>query len=246
LHNLTTKGPGSLDSDNSPSRPRRFVIDLNQAGGTTGGTATRSRSISRSGRWPKLLLILGTAILLICALAAGGIYFWWQSYKTTPAYSLALLLDAFQHHDTPVIEQIIDTNQIIDNLAPRISQKAVGRYGATLNSAKRKRVEAMVPALLPKVKEGAGAVLSKWLEELFDKSEAKPFVVLALGLPYLVNIVPDGDTAKVTAPVKDRNIEFVMRRSGERWKIVGINDDAVVDRIVDNIISQFPAIGQVQ
>lgn len=184
--------------------------------------------------------------MLIAALAAGGVYFWWQSYKTTPAYSLALLVDASQQKDTPVVEQIIDTNQIVDNLAPRISQKAVARYGATLNSAKRKRVEAMVPALLPKVKEGAGRILANWVEELFDKSEAKPFVVLALGLPYLVNITPDGDTAKVTAPVKDRKVEFVMRRDGERWKIVGINDDAVVDRIVDDIISQFPAIGQVQ
>jgi len=232
--------------DNSPSRRRRLVIDFNQAGGTTtGGTTTRPRSLPRSRRWPKVLLILGMLVVLIAALAAGGVYFWWQSYKTTPAYSLALLLDAAQHHDTPVVEQIIDTNQIVDNLAPRISQKAVARYGATLNSAKRKRVEAMVPALLPKVKEGAGGVLATWVDELFDKSEAKPFVVLALGLPYLVNITPDGDTAKVTAPVKDRQVEFVMRRSGERWKIVGINDDAVVDRIVDNIISQFPAIGQV-
>ena len=235
-----------MDPDNSPSKPRRLVIDLNQAGSTTtGGTATRQRPISRSRRWPKLLLIVGTVVVLIAALAAGGVYFWWQYYKTTPAYSLALLVDASQQKDTPVVEQIIDTNQIVDNLAPRISQKAVARYGATLNSAKRKRVEALVPALLPKVKEGAGAVLAKWAEELFDKSEAKPFVVLALGLPYLVNITPDGDTAKVTAPVKDRQVEFVMRRSGERWKIVGINDDAIVDRIVDNIISQFPAIGQV-
>ncbi|HET6892173.1 MAG TPA: hypothetical protein VFH31_13805, partial [Pyrinomonadaceae bacterium] len=95
-------------------------------------------------------------------------------------------------------------------------------------------------------KESAGATLVEWVNKLFDQSEPKPFVVLALGLPYLVNITPDGDTAKVTAPVADRNIEFVMRRNGERWKIVGINDDAVVDHIVDNIISQFPAIGQVK
>lgn len=183
-------------------------------------------------------------IVLIAVLAAGGVYFWWQSYKTTPAYSLAVLVDASQQKDTSVVTQIIDTSQIVDNLAPRITEKTVARYGATLNSAKRKRVEAMVPALLPKVKEYA--ILVNWVEDLFAKSEPKPFVVLALGLPYRVNIAPDGDTAKVTVPVADRNIEFVMRRNGERWKIVGINDDAVVDHIVDNIISEFPAIGQVK
>ena len=242
MHNLTPNEPRSLDSDNSPLRRRRLVIDLNQAGGTT----TRPKRLARSRRWPKLLLILGTVILLIAVLAAGGVYFWWQSYKTTPAYSLAVLVDASQQKDTPVVTQIIDTNQIIDNLVPRITEKTVARYGATLNSAKRKRVEAMVPALLPKVKEYADAILANWVEDLFAKSEPKPFVVLALGLPYLVNITPDGDTAKVTAPVADRNVEFVMRRNGERWKVVGIKDDAVVDHIVDNIISQFPAIGQVK
>lgn len=242
MHNLTTKEPGSPESNNSPLRRRRFVIDLNQGGGTT----TQPARLSRSRRWPKILLILGTVIVLVSALAVGGVYFWWQSYKTTPAYSLAVLLDASQQKDVSVVTEIIDTNQIIDNLAPRISEKTIARYGATLNSAKRKRVEAMVPALLPKVKESAGATLSKWVEELFDKSEPKPFVVLALGLPYLVNITPDGDTAKVTAPVADRKVEFVMRRNGERWKIVGINDDAVVDQIVDNLISEFPAIGQIK
>lgn len=242
MHNLTNKEPGSLNSDNSPSRRRRLVIDFNQASGTT----TRPSPLSRSRRWPTLLLILGTVVVLIAGLAAGGVYFWWQSYKTTPAYSLALLLNASQQKDTLVIEQMIDTNQIIDNLAPKISEKAVARYGATLNSAKRKRVEAMVPGLLPKVKESAGAVLVEWVDKLFEESEPKPFVVLALGLPYLVNITADEDTAKVTAPVTDREVEFVMRRDGERWKIVGINDDAVVDRLVDNIISQFPAIGQIR
>jgi hypothetical protein len=230
----------NMNSSNASPVRRRFVIDLNR----TAGEGTQPRRASR--RWSKILLVLAIVVVLFVGLAAGGVYFWWQSYKTTPAYSLALLLDAFQHKELSIVEQIIDTNQIIDNLAPRISEKAVSRYGVTLNSARRRRVEAMVPALLPKVKEGAGEVLAKWVEEMFAEAEPKPFVVLALGLPYLVNITSDGDIANVAVPVKDGKVEFVMRRSGKRWKIVGINDDAIVDRIVDDIISKFPAVGQVK
>ena len=228
-----------MNSANASPARRRFVIDLQQ----TDGTSERTRQKKR--RWPKVLLILVTIAGLMGALSAGGVYFWWQSYRTTPAYSLALLLDASQHNDNSTLEQIIDSDQIVDSLRARITEKTISRYGTTLNSSTRKRIEAMVPALLPRVKTSARPLLTKRVAEVFEKSEPKPFVVLALGIPYLVNITSDGDAAKATAPVGDGKIEFVLRRDGERWKITGINDDTVVERIVDSIISQFPAIGQV-
>ncbi|HKY27139.1 MAG TPA: hypothetical protein VJM12_04255 [Pyrinomonadaceae bacterium] len=227
-------------SEHMMSERRRFVIDLNQHS----GARTPARKSKR--RWPKALLILATTGALLVMVGAGAAYFWWQSYKTTPAYSLALLLDASQHNDNSVMEQIIDSDQIVDSLRARITEKTVARYGGTLNASTRKRIEAMVPALLPGVKTSVRAELTKRVAEVFEKSEPKPFVVLALGIPYLVNITSDGDAARATAPVGDAKVEFVLRRDGERWKITGINDDTVVDRIVDSIISQFPAIGQVK
>ena len=227
-----------MNSANASPARRRFVIDL-QTEGTSEGIRQRTR------QWPKVLLILGTIVVLFAAVAGGGVYFWWQSFKTTPAYSLALLLEASQQNDNSVLEQIIDSDQIVDSLRTRITEKTIARYGGTLNASTRKRIEAMVPSLLPRVKTSLRTVLTQRVAEVFEKSEPKPFVVLALGIPYLVNITSEGDAAKATAPVGDSKVEFVLHRDGERWKITGINDDTVVDRIVDSIISQFPAIGQV-
>lgn len=223
----------------SESPRRRFVIDLTRTDRPKASTGKPKR------RWPKVLLILATIGALVVMIGAGGVYFWWQSYKTTPAYSLALLLDASQHNDNSAVEQIIDSDQIVDSLRARITEKTIARYGGTLNASTRKRIEAMVPALLPRVKTNVRTVLTERVAEVFEKSEPRPFVVLALGIPYLVNITSEGDAARATAPVGDGKVEFVLRRDGERWKITGINDDTVVDRIVDSIISQFPAIGQV-
>jgi hypothetical protein len=145
-----------------------------------------------------------------------------------------------------VVDQIVDTDRIVDSLAAQITGKTGARYGASLNPSMRKRVEALVPALMPRVKDNARPVLAKRVQEIFERSEPKPFVVLAIGLPYLVNITSEGDAARVTAPMPDRQVELTLRRNGDRWKVVEIKDNAVVERIVDNIIREFPAIGQVR
>jgi len=184
-------------------------------------------------------------IFTVALLAAGGGYFWWQYYQTTPAYSLALLIDAAQRNDLALVEQIVNSDRIVDNLASRIAERTAARYGASLKPAMRKRVEALVPALLPRVKESARPVFAKRVQEMFGRSEPKPFIVLAIGLPYFLEITSEGDEAKVTAPELDHNVELVLRRESERWRIVAINDDVVVERLVDGIISEFPAIGEV-
>ncbi|MGH9970639.1 MAG: hypothetical protein ACREBG_23010 [Pyrinomonadaceae bacterium] len=230
--------PRSSKPDEPQSR-RRLVIDLSPPGG-------KKDLRQRSRRWPKVVAILGMALVMVAGLASGAVYFWWEHYKTTPAYSLALLVDACQRNDTAVIDQIADTDKIVDNLAAQVTEKTVARYGAAAGPAVRRRVESLVPALLPSVKQSVQTAFAKRLQEIFEKSEPKPFVVLAIGLPYLVNISAEGDSAKVTAVGSDQRIELSLRRNGERWRVTGMKDDIVVQRIVDDIIKEFPAIGQIK
>lgn len=234
-HSITEPVPSA--SGSGPPKRRRLVIDLSQS------KDADARSGKTGRRWSRLLVVLGVGLFAMAVLAAGGAYFWWQYYKTTPTYSLALLIDAAQQNDLTAVEQLIDTDRIVDSLAPQIAEKTVARYGATLNPAMRKRVEALVPALLPKVKEGVRAVLAQRVQEISELSEPKPFIVLAIGLPYFVDISTEGEETRVQAPIKDREIELVLQPAGERWKIVRVKDDVVLERVVDNIISEFPAIG---
>ena len=74
----------------------------------------------------------------------------------------------------------------------------------------------------------------------------KPFTVVAIGLPYFVNITTKGDTAKIVAALRDRQVELTMERYGERWKVTAIKDDPIVQRIVDELIRDLPAIGQLK
>jgi len=220
-----------------PQSRKRLVISFEQP------RAAKGPSKLRGKLWPKIVAALGIFIVLVTILAAAGGYLWWRHYRTTPAYSLALLVDAVQRNDMTVVNEIVDIDKIVDGLAAEVTQKSVSRYGPTLNPPQRKRVETLVPTLLPGVKQSVRDSLVKRLQEVSKESEPKPFIILAIGLPYLVKITTDGDTARAVAPVQGREIELTLQRNGERWKVEAIKDDTVVPRIVDDMIKDFPAIG---
>jgi hypothetical protein len=220
-----------------PQSRNRFVISLEQPHGAKGPVKRRGR------RWPKIVAGLGIIVLLVVVLAAAGGFLWWRHYQTTPAYSLALLVDAVQRNDMNLVNEVVDIDKIVDGLAAEVTEKSVARYGGTLGPQQRRRVEALVPGLLPGVKQNVRDSLVKRLREISEESKPKPFIVLAIGLPYIVKITTDGDTATAVAPAPDRKIELTLQRNGERWKVEAMKDDSVVPRIVDDIMKDFPAIG---
>jgi uncharacterized membrane protein len=220
-----------------PQSRKRLVISFDQPSDVKGPVQRRRK------RWPKILAVLGIIVVLGVVLAAAGGFLWWRHYQTTPAYSLALLVDAVQRNDAPLVNEIVDIDQIVDRMAAEVTEKSVARYGGTLSPQQRRRVEALVPSLLPGVKQNVRASLVKRLQEISQESEPRPFIILALGLPYLVKITTEGDTARAIAPVQNREIELTLQRNGERWKVAALKDDTVAPRIVDDIIKDFPAIG---
>lgn len=220
-----------------PQGRKRLVINFDQPHGA------KSPTIRRGRRWPKIVAALLFVVVLVSVVAVAGGYLWWRHYRTTPAYSLALLVDAVQRNDSVTVNEIVDIDKIVDSLAKEVTDKSVARYGGTLSTQQRRRVETLVPTLLPDVKASVRDSLVKRLQEFSEEEEPRPFVILALALPYIVKITTDGDTAKAVAPVQDREIELTLQRNGERWKVAGLKDDALVPRIVDDIMKDFPAIG---
>ena len=60
-----------------------------------------------------------------------------------------------------------------------------------------------------------------------------------------MNITTEGDRARAIAPVGERTIEVSLRRDGDRWKIIDFKDDVLVQRVVDGIMKDLPAIGTI-
>jgi hypothetical protein len=224
--------------DERPKR-NRIIISLERA-----RTAAHIPPLPKRGSRGSRILALGCLglVVIFLGLAAGG-FFWWQNYKTKPAYSLALLVDAVQRGDEAAFNDLVDTDKVVENFVPQVTEKAIGRYAAALTAPVRKQVEALVPKLLPGIKAQVREEVSKKIKELAGRAEGKPFFLIALGMPYVVDVKEEGDTANVMATLKDRQVELTMVRVESRWRIVAVKDDVMASQLVDRIVKDLPAIG---
>ena len=222
---------------------QRIVINLD---GAKDGVAQPPRGTGgKRRRWTRVLAILAGLVVAVIVIAAVGGFLWWRHYQSTPAYTLTLLIDAAQRNDAAEFQKRLDDDEIAKNMVASVSQKAAGRYGFALNSSVQGQIDTMVPSLLPRLKQTIHDEVVKEIKEFASKSDPKPFIFLVAAVPSLVTVTTEGDTAKATAKISDRTIELAMRRDADRWKVTDFKDDLVVQRVVDNVMKELPAIGAV-
>ncbi|MGI9036405.1 MAG: hypothetical protein ACR2GD_10255 [Pyrinomonadaceae bacterium] len=178
------------------------------------------------------LAIALTAVLIIAGI---GAYFYWQSVKKTPAYSLALVVDAARRGDNAQLDQLVDTESVIENFMPQVTSKAVELYGRNLPPQTIARAEQAAAPLLPAVRARARSELPRVIREKTAPVEKVPYWLIALFANRAVDITVDGGTATVTSKIADRPLELTMRRNGERWKVTAIKDDILAQKIAEKI-----------
>jgi len=218
---------------------QRIVINLD------GQRVEGAKPVRKRRRWLRVLAILALLGLIGVVGAGVGGFFWWRHYQSTPAYAATLLVDAAQRNDVAAFEKLINDDEVAKNMVASVSQKAAARYGYALNSSVQQRIDGLMPTLLPQLKQTIHAEVVKELQDLAAKSEPRPFILLVVTVPRLMTVTTAGDTAKVKAPLPERTIEFTMQRDAERWKVTEVNDDVLVQRVVDNVMKELPAIGAV-
>jgi hypothetical protein len=215
----------------------RIVVNFDPAASPAAARTKRRR------RWPKVLAVLAICFVVFIGLIAVGGFFAWRRFQSSPEYSVALLVDAAQRNDAGALAQRIDDDEIAKNMVATVSQKASARYGVAMNAATQQQIDKVMASSLPRLKQTIHDEVAKEIQRFSVMDEDKPFVYLLVTVPSLVNVTTEGDTAKVSTKRTDHPIEFTMRRDSDRWKVIALNDDALVQRIVDSMMKDLPAIG---
>lgn len=216
---------------------QRIVINLD-APKTEGTKLVRKRR-----RWPRVLGILALLILIVVVVAAVAGFLWWRHYQSTPTYTLALMLDAAQRNDLAEFQKRIDDDEIAKNMAASVSQKAAGRYGFALNSSVQQRLDSVMPSLLPRVKQTIHDEVFQAMKQFAIAPEQRPFISIIGLVQSAMTVTTEGDTAKATGAMAGHTVELTMRRDADRWKVTEIKDDVIVQRVVDSVMKELPAIG---
>lgn len=223
---------------------KRIVINVDGPG--TSASPPARQPVAKRRRWPRVLAILAGLVFLIIVLAAAGGFVWWRHYQSTPVYTLALIIDAAQRNDFEAFQKRIDDEEIATNMLADVTQKAAARYGFALNSSIKKRIEMLAPTLVPQIRQSINEELFKGIIAIASGTEPRPFVFLLVTIPSLVTVTTEGDTAKATWTHQGRSIELTMKRDQDHWKVTKYSDDLVVQRIVDGVMKELPAIGSIE
>lgn len=220
---------------------KKIVINLEP------GPGNKPQARRKSRRWLRILALLAIVLVVVIGLAAVGGFFWWRHFQSTPTYSVALLFDAVQRGNADEFAKRVDDEEIARNMAAVVTKKASSRYGLAMSSATQQKIDQAMPALLPRLKQTIHNEVLNELKSFAASSppHPKPFIILLASVPSLLTVTTEGDVANVKVAATNGSFDLTMKRDADRWKVTGFNNDAVVQRVVDTMMKELPAIGSV-
>ncbi|HYY41793.1 MAG TPA: hypothetical protein VE775_03610 [Pyrinomonadaceae bacterium] len=252
---------GTVPGERSKKQRRsRIVVNVDdvQPAATTSKRKPpgRRRPARPRSRNPRLLVPVGIIAAVFIASLLGG-YFWWQSYKAKPAYSLALLLDAARRDDQTAFDALVDVDAVSRSLVPQVAAQVRAPGTTPIPLAVRRQIEANAQVLLPGARDQIRAALMQHVKDVLVRSGTADdyFLTLALAVPRVVEIKPglDGQERDVAATaslnVNGRPVELGLRANDEasnrssdaRWRVVSVKSDELAARVAETLARVYPA-----
>jgi hypothetical protein len=220
-------------------RRSRIVVDVERV-----QAEAREKKARRFGRAGRFVSVTGLVVLGVLLVLLVGSYAWWQGFRKSPQYSLALLVDAAQRDDVQTVETLIDADQIAQGFIPQVIDNLAGA-GSTLPPQARASLTTALPSLLPRVRETMREEIAREVKGFSQGDSSNlPFFAKALGVRQAATVAERGDAATVGVKAGERPVELTMRRDGERWKVVTVKDPQLASEIATRLASSLPAANQ--
>lgn len=184
----------------------------------------------------KRIAIWVASILAALIVIAGVAFFvYWQSMKSTPQYSLALIVDAAKRDDQNALNELVDIDAVVDDFVPQVSAKAVDMYGRGFGKDLIARIERVAAPVMPAVKSRAREELPVAIRQKTSEFGSVPFTAMVLGASTYLDITVNGGDASVRSKLPEHDFEVRMKRSGDKWKIVAVKDEKLATTIAQKV-----------
>lgn len=181
-------------------------------------------------------------VLALASVLCIAAFIYWQTLKSTPQYSLALIIDAARNDDDQAIAELVDTDSVVETTVPHVIEKAVELYGRGLPDDVIDKAKIAALPLMPTIKRRARDELPDLIRRETERFGNVPFPLFVLGADRYLDIQIKGEFAIIRAKNSDRTTELAMARNGDRWRIVAVRDDKLATQIAQRIGQEIIAI----
>ncbi len=226
----------------------KFTVDLNAQ---TREKVTENKKVPAFGAYQKpkkksvfkrILKITVIALVAILLIGAIGGFFYWRHLKTTPQYSLALLIDAARRDDQKAIDEFVDVDAVVDDFLPQVTDKAIELYGRGLPAGTIAKVATVAAPILPAIKERAKAEIPQIIRDKTKRFEDVPFWAIALGANQFVDITVEDEKAFIESKLEDRPLRLTLKKNSDRWQVIGLQDEEIAKRIAETVGQEIIAV----
>ncbi len=191
----------------------------------------------------KRVFKIAAAVVAVAAVIAGFAgYLFWRGLQQTPEYSLALLIDAAKRDDQAAVDRLVDTNAVVENFVPQVTEQAVELYGRNQPASVIDKAARVAAPLMPAVKERARAELPGIIRRETERFGDVPFAAMAVLADRYFEADVKGDKAEMRSLVPGREFQVSMRRQGDGWQVVEVRDESLARQIAETIGQQLIAI----
>jgi len=191
-------------------------------------------------------VIAGTVALTLAVVALIGGLVYYHQLKSSPQYSLALLVDAAKRDDTDEVDTVVNIDAVVEDFMPQVTAKAIELYGRGLSPQAIQKATVLARPLMPAVKDRARAELPRVIRDRTAKYGDVPFFAMVLGAGKYIDVTVADDVAIVNSKLENHQLEMRMRWNGDRWQIIGVKDDKLATSIAQKIgqeIIAFATLG---
>ena len=189
--------------------------------------ADESQSGNRR-KWARGIAITIIFALVLSSISAGAYYF---HIRSTPEYSMALILDAARSGNKAELERLIDTDAVVDDFVSQVLNQAAKLYGRGVPVEILKRLAESSGVITPAIKGRVEAELPGVLKKEISELSNTPFWMLVIGLDRYAVVTIEGDKAIVRSIDETDRRRITMMRSGGGWKLVAVEDEALAREV---------------